>query len=83
MEKQAAGFKYGKYKTRTVKEFGAIEYKGRTYKLVLVRTQDGLSYYALRLFNAGGHFIKQFMFEPEIRLGISKLLNESEVTKHG
>jgi hypothetical protein len=64
MEKQRAGFKFGKHRTEVIEEYGCVEHKGRKYKFVRVKTQEGLEYVAMRLYNAGGKFIKQLMIEP-------------------
>lgn len=64
VEKQRAGFKFGKWRTKVLRQCGEITEDGRTYRLVEVETGEGLRYLALRLYNGNGHFIKQFMFEP-------------------
>lgn len=42
------------------------KHEGRTYKLLSVQTKEGLPYVCLRLYNATGRFIKQFLFEREV-----------------
>lgn len=74
MDKQLTGFKFGKYRLQVISELGTIEHKSRKYKLVKVRTNDGLVYYSLRLYNAQGKFIKQFLFEPEIKEKLKTLI---------
>ena len=73
VEKQQAGFKFGKYQTKVSKTFGEVVENGRTYRLVKLTTSDGLTYISLRLYNQKGKFIKQFMFEPWILNGIIDL----------
>jgi len=55
-----------KHAVSVVATFAEKEHNGRLYKLLLVRTQDGLEYVCLRLYNAERHFIKQFLFETEL-----------------
>lgn len=67
--KQRAGFKFGKYRTTVLVEYGEIVHRGRKYKLVRVETKDleteeTNEYLAARLYNAKGRFIKQLMIEP-------------------
>jgi len=81
MERQRAGFKFGKYRTTLIKHCGQVEADGRLYKLVLLRTNDGLDYYAMRLYNRTGKFIKQFLFEPYILNGIIDLLVQEASTE--
>jgi len=64
IEKQTAGFKYGRYATTVIRTCGEIEVDGRKYKLIFLRTNAGQHYYSLRLYNPDGHFIKQMLFEP-------------------
>lgn len=73
-EKQAAGFKFGKYRTTLIRECGEFTENGRIYKLVLLKTSDGNSYFALRLYNSNRHFIKQFLFEPWLLNALIDLL---------
>jgi hypothetical protein len=84
IEKQKAGFRFGKYRLEVTKEFGRLICNGRTYKLVEVVTNSGQVYNSLRLYNSKGRFIKQFLFEPEIAEQLSKLLkgvkNEKETS---
>jgi len=82
VEKQTAGFKYGRYTTAVIRTCGEIEVNGRKYKLVFLRTNDGQYYYSIRLYNPRGHFIKQMLFEPSA-LGPLKSLFISEAKKGG
>lgn len=72
--KQQTGFKFGQHRLTALKELGKIEHKGRTYKLLMVQTHNGLSYISLRLYNGSGKFIKQLLFEPEIRQEIAAMI---------
>ena len=64
VEKQQAGFKFGNSRTEVLKVASQVRYNGRLYKLVRLKIASGEEYYAWRLYNAQGRFIKQFMFEP-------------------
>lgn len=77
MDKQIAGFKYGKYATKVIRDCGQLTVNGRIYKLVYLQTTDGQYYYSVRLYNLNGHFIKQLLFEPEALPGLIRLF-ESE-----
>jgi len=81
INKQIAGFKFGKYRLEVLKTVGEVRYNGRTYRLVKVKTHDGLIYWSLRLYNSKGKFIKQLLFEPEIREKITNLLSLPEWSK--
>ena len=74
INKQQTGFKFGTNRLTVEKELGEIQYQGRKYKLVRVRTSDNLIYHSLRLYNGNGKFIKQLLFEPEIQRALSMLL---------
>jgi len=74
IEKQKAGFRFGKYRLEVIATLGSCEYGGRTYRLVRVRTSDGKLYLSLRLYNGSGKFIKQFLFEPEVREKLAEIL---------
>jgi len=65
INKQQVGFKFGTNPTKLIDTCGEVSYNGRKYRLVMVEA-SGLLYYSLRLYNAKGKFIKQFMFEPGI-----------------
>ena len=78
MDKQAAGFKYGKYRLQVICNCGQVNIDGRQYRLVYVQTNDGSYYYSLRLYNARGRFIKQLLFEPSIRNALIELLSNAE-----
>jgi len=72
--KQKTGFKFGKFSLNVLERLGEINHNERTYKFVKVQTNDGLIYYSLRLYNKDHKFIKQFLFEPEIKDKICELL---------
>lgn len=76
MEKQKVGFKFGKYRLTVLEKLGAIQHHGRTYSLMRVQTHEGLEYLSLRLYNAQGRFIKQFLIEPELASAISDLFGK-------
>ena len=78
VEKQATGFKFGKYSLKVLKVIGETIYNGRTYRLLLVQTQEGLEYYAWRLYNTRNRFIKQFLFEPQVLPELSALLKAAQ-----
>ena len=61
--RQQAGFRFGVRPTKLLRVCGQLTHNGRAYKLVLLEA-DGNQYYAWRLYNGKGKFIKQFMFEP-------------------
>jgi len=74
--KQTTGFKFGKYRLEVLERLGGFEYRGKKYRLLRVRTQGGIEYLSIRLYNTQGKFIKQFLFKPEIRSQIIDLLRE-------
>ena len=74
IDKQTAGFKFGKYRLSVVQHLGSVSHNGRTYCSVRVQTHDGQEYISLRLYNGGGKFIKQFLMEPGAVPAIAKLL---------
>ena len=74
VEKRETGFRFGRYSLRVTRLFGECRCDGRTYKLVQVETQLGASYYALRLYNGRGHFIKQLLFERSVVTQLADLL---------
>jgi hypothetical protein len=74
VEKRETGFRFGKYGLEVIASLGSCEYGGRTYRLVRVRTSDGKIYLSLRLYNGSGRFIKQFLFEPEVREKLAEIL---------
>ena len=78
IDKQKTGFKFGKYRLQVLKEAGEVKWDGRKYKLVKVKTHDELIYWSLRLYNSRGKFIKQLLFEPQIKSAIGKLLLDKE-----
>jgi len=75
VERQETGFRFGKYKLTVLESMGEVKHNGRTYRLVLVRTEGGEHYLALRLYNRRGRFIKQFLMEPEVCGKLAILLN--------
>jgi hypothetical protein len=83
IEKQRVGFRFGKYSLQVIEELGSVFYKGknyaRSYKLVRVKTSSGEIYYALRLYNGSGRFIKQFLFEEQVSESIASLLNKAKI----
>lgn len=76
--KQKTGFRFGKHSLNVVQEHGSIYYKGkdfeRTYKLLEIKTSGGETYFALRLYNGSGKFIKQLLFEEQIAESIASLI---------
>ncbi len=87
IEKQQTGFRFGKYKTKLIRVCGEKVINGRTYRFVLLETSDGLLYYAWRLYNSTGRFIKQFLFEPQMLSGMTTLMlceikNEQKKVRH-
>ena len=77
INKQKVGFKFGTKSTKLIRSCGQVSHNGRTYKLALVEA-DGLPYYALRLYNGQGKFIKQFMFELAVLSPLVNLLMSAE-----
>ena len=79
IDKQKAGFKYGKYATTVIRTCGEVDIDGCKYKLVFLETAQDQYYYSIRLYNPNGRFIKQFLFPPGgiFRL-ITLLLNEAK-----
>jgi hypothetical protein len=67
-----------RHKLTTVRIISMCHHNGRLYKLLDVRTQEGLLYRCLRLYNENGHFIKQFLFEPEITNWLVRALARAE-----
>jgi len=74
VEKRATGFRFGRYALTLTRIFGECRCNGRVYKLVEVQTQLGALYYALRLYNARGHFIKQLLFERSVITDLADLV---------
>ncbi len=72
--KQATGFKFGLHRLEVLDTIGEIKHKGRTYRVVVVKTHDGLIYRSIRFYNPQGKFIKQLLYEPEIRKKLGKLV---------
>ena len=78
MDKQKAGFKFGKHQLSVLAILGEVRHNDRTYRLVKVRTSAGEDYLSLRLYNSSGKFIKQFLMEPEVVGSIANLLKEGD-----
>lgn len=77
INKQQTGFKFGKHTTTLKRQCGeVVADDGRKYRLVLLETGDKLEYYALRLYNGRGKFIKQFLFSPDLLDDIAGLLDQ-------
>lgn len=74
INKQRTGFRFGLHRLKVLSEVGRIVYLSRTYKVVLVETEGGKRYLAIRLYNEKGKFIKQFLVEPEIASQVGQLL---------
>jgi len=74
INKQKTGFRFGLHRLKVLSEVGRIVYLSRTYRVVLVETETGQKYVAIRLYNASGKFIKQFLVEPEIASQVGGLL---------
>lgn len=81
MDKQAAGFKFGRNPTRVIEVIDELNYKGRIYRVCKVEA-DGRLYYSLRLYNGHGKFIKQFMFEIEIAGEIAGMCAMAATGRH-
>jgi hypothetical protein len=79
VDKQEAGFKFGKHRLEVLEQIGEIKHNGRTYRLVRVRTNAGQEYISLRLYNKSGRFIKQFLTEPELSDQIAGLYKQANV----
>lgn len=71
-----------RHRLRTKRIISDKQLGGRLYRLLDVTTQDGLEYRCLRLYNlkdnGGLHFIKQFLFEPELTAWLGKALSMAE-----
>lgn len=76
INKQQTGFKFGKYQLKLIKEIAHLNYDGRAYKLVRVQTHDNQEYLSLRLYNATGKFIKQFLVEPILAPAIAWMFEQ-------
>lgn len=74
VEKQQAEFKYGKYRTELIKVCGEIVRGGKIYRLVILKTSDGNKYYAWRIYNLKGRFIKQLLYPPDANLGMAGIM---------
>lgn len=74
MERVNTGFRLGKNKVEVLKVIGELRHYGRVYRLVRVRVSTGEQYFSLRLYNARGKFIKQFMVETEVSPAVGALM---------
>jgi len=72
--KQKVGFKFGLHRLTVLETIGEIRHKDRTYRVLRVRTEDGLVYRSVRLYNPQGKFIKQMLYEPEIGKKLGSLI---------
>ena len=63
---QQNGFRYGVYRLEVLREFATLTHAGRTYKVVLVKTDQDQNYISIKTYNEEGKFIRQFLIEPEI-----------------
>jgi len=77
VEKQTAGFKFGKYRLEVLQTYGEINCNGKVYRFIKVRTNNNELYYSIRLYNAKGRFIKQFLFELNLRVALIELLGKA------
>lgn len=77
VNKQQAGFRFGVHRLTVEATLGETQFKWRTYRLVRVRTHDGLPYLSIRLYNAAGKFIKQLLLEQEVAAPLSSLLGKA------
>lgn len=70
------------HKLSTKRIISDHQHNGRLYRLLDVVTQDGLEYRCLRLYNLRSdgrlHFIKQFLFEPELSGWLKEALEMAE-----
>lgn len=66
INKQQTGFKFGIHSLKVIREVATLKYAERTYKIVVVKTEQGDTYVSIRLYNQNGKFIKQLLIEPEI-----------------
>lgn len=80
MDRIKTGFRLGKNKVEVLKILGEVKHNNRTYRLVRVRITSGEEYLSLRLYNAKGKFIKQFMMEPEVTAEVASLLNLANIS---
>lgn len=78
ISKQQTGFKFGKYRLQLLETIGETSYNGRTYRLVLIQTNEGYRYFSLRLYNGKGKFIKQFLFEPDVAPAIAQMIRAGQ-----
>lgn len=68
-----------KHSLKMVRCISEVQLNGRLYRLLDVETQ-GVAYRCLRLYNASGHFIKQFLFEPELSDWLKTALEDGDET---
>ena len=63
---QRNGFRYGAYSLEILREYATLSYNGGTYKIVMVKTDEGQKYIAIKQYNEVGEFLRQLLIEPEI-----------------
>ncbi|MCK4964249.1 MAG: hypothetical protein KAH98_00715 [Dehalococcoidia bacterium] len=68
------GFRYGVNTLEVLQEFATFTNDSKTYKIVLVRTDQDQNYISIKLYNRDGKFVRQFLIEPEIAGRIGKEL---------
>lgn len=74
IQKQRAGFRFGKYSLTPGEILGEVAFNGRKYRIQKVFTQEEREYISIRLYNKRGKFIKQLLMEPEIAGSIGGIL---------
>jgi len=74
INRQQNGFRYGVNTLEVLREFATFTNDDRTYKIVLVRTDQDQNYISIKLYNGDGKFVRQFLIEPEIAGKIGKEL---------
>lgn len=74
ISKQAAGFKFGKFRLRALRVHGQVVHNSREYRVLDVETHDGFRYVSIRLYNAQGKFIKQLLMEPSVAAELATIL---------
>jgi len=66
INKQRNGSRNGVYSLEILREYAVLSYNGGTYKIVLVKTDEGQKYIAIKQYNEVGEFWRQLLIEPEI-----------------
>ena len=86
INKQRNGFRYSAYSLEILREYATLSHNGRTYKIVMVKTDEGQKYIAIKQYNEAGEFLRQLLLEPEIagRIGneLCAVYMRSEQTQH-